>query len=55
METKYYDHKKNELKDKKILEALARAARDYENGAILEARDELADIVNAIDEFDAHN
>lgn len=51
METKYF--KKGELKDKEILEALTRAARYYEDGAICEVRDELADIIIAIDEFDA--
>lgn len=40
-----------ELKDKKIISALRKAANDYENGEIAEVRDLLADIVNAIDEF----
>jgi len=34
---------------------LAQAAKDYENGAILEVRDVLADIVVAIDHFDLYN
>ena len=41
-----------ELQDKKIIKALTQAAKDYENGEIAEVRDLLADIVNAIDEFD---
>jgi hypothetical protein len=41
-----------ELKDEKIAKALRQAAQDYENGAIAEVRDLLADIVNAIDEFE---
>ena len=44
--------KNGELKDKKIMEALLQATKDYENGAIAEARDTLVDIVNAIDEFE---
>lgn len=40
-----------ELRDDKILEALKQAAKDYEDGAISEVRDVLADIVDAIDEF----
>ena len=40
-----------ELKDDKILKALKQAAKDYEDGAIAEVRDVLADIVEAIDEF----
>lgn len=40
-----------ELRDDKILKALKQAAKDYEDGAISEAQDVLADIVEAIDEF----
>lgn len=40
-----------ELKDDKILKALKQAVKDYEDGAIAEVRDVLADIVEAIDEF----
>lgn len=40
-----------ELKDDKILKALKQAAKDYEDGAISEVRDVLADIVDAIDDF----
>lgn len=41
-----------ELKDRDIIAALKQAAIDYEDGAILEVRDTLAEIVEAIDEFD---
>ena len=44
--------KNGELQDKKIIEALQKAADWYEDGAIAEVRDLLVDIVNAIDEFD---
>lgn len=46
---KYY--KQGQLEDEKILDAMLRAMMNYENGALIEARDLLADIVNAIDEF----
>lgn len=52
---RFYNSKENELEDQKILAALAQAAKDYENGAILEARDVLADIVVAIDHFGLYN
>lgn len=41
-----------ELSDKKIVIALKQAAFDYEVGAILEVRDTLKEIVNAIDAFE---
>ena len=44
-------YKNGELKDKKIVEALRKAADDYENGALIETRDLLLEIVDAIDEF----
>lgn len=44
--------KNGELQDKKIIEALQKAADWYEDGAIAEVRDLLVNIVNAIDEFD---
>lgn len=44
--------KKGELQDKKIAAALRQAAEDYENGEIIEVKDVLIDIVNAITEFD---
>ena len=43
--------KNGELKDKKIVAALQQAAKNYENGEIIEVRDLLAEIVYAIDEF----
>lgn len=43
--------KHDELEDEKIVEALKEAAEDYEDGAILEVRDVLVDIVKAIDEW----
>ena len=50
METKFW--KNNELDDQAIINALHQAANDYENGAIIETRDTLIMIINAIDEFD---
>lgn len=44
-------YKRGELDDAGIVAALQRAARDYENGALIEVRDVLAEIVDAIDEF----
>lgn len=41
-----------ELNDAKITAALKQAAKDYENGEILEVREMLWKITNAIDEFD---
>ena len=52
---RFWDNKTKELKDREILKALAQAAKDYEDGAILEARDALADIVIAIDHFGLYN
>lgn len=49
MKNRFY--KNGELQDIKILKALAYAHDDYDNGAILEVRDLLAEIVEAIDEF----
>ena len=53
METTFF--KNHELLDKEIVTALKPAAKDYEDGAILEARDALADIVQSIDEFSNEN
>ena len=50
---KYYDAKSKTLKDEKIANALRQAAIDYENGDIVDVRDVLADIISAIDQFDA--
>ena len=44
--------KKGQLEDKKIVAALHKAAENYENGEIIEVRDLLQEIVNAIDEFE---
>lgn len=44
--------KNGELKDKKIEEALRKAADDYADGAIIEVRDLLVEIVLAINEFE---
>lgn len=40
------------LQDKRVVFALQQAARDYENGAIIEVRDTLLEIVAAIDAFE---
>ena len=50
MSKKYYENK--ELKDKEIASALRKLAKRYENGEIVEVRDELIDIVNSIKEFE---
>ena len=38
-----------ELNDKKNLKLIKQALKDYEDGALIEARDALAEVVNAID------
>ena len=48
--SKFY--RKGELQDKKIVEALEQAAKDYENGEILEVKGVLIEIINAITEFE---
>lgn len=50
---KYFDEREKCLKDKKIIKALQNAAKNYESGCIAEVRDELIDVINAIDAFDA--
>lgn len=50
MKSQFYAN--GELNDSKIIEALNEALCCYENGELLEARETLADIVKAIDEFD---
>lgn len=47
--------KNHELLDEEIIKALKRAPNDYENGAIIEVRDVLYDIVQSIDEFSHEN
>lgn len=44
--------KKGELQDKKIVAALHQAAEDYENGEIIEVKDVLIEITNAITDFE---
>lgn len=46
-------YKSGKLKDKEIVSALRQAADDYENGELIEVRDLLQDIVDAIDEFES--
>lgn len=50
MEMKFW--KNNELDDAAIIKALKQAVKDYEDGAIAEVHDTLAEIVVAIDEFE---
>lgn len=47
--------KNGQLNDTLVLAAIKTALDDFENGAIMEARDTLADIVNAIDEWSKEN
>lgn len=51
MEMKFW--KNNKLDDAAIIKALNQAVKDYEDGAIAEVRDTLAEIVVTIDEFEA--
>ena len=44
--------KKGELQDKQIAAALHQAAEDYENGEIVEVKDVLIEIINAITDFE---
>lgn len=44
-------YKNGNLEDKKIGAALRKAADDYENGELIEVRDLLLEIINAVDEF----
>lgn len=50
MQMKFLKH--GELQDIEIINALKKSAYDYENGAILEVRDLLVEIVNAIDDWE---
>lgn len=43
--------KNGKLEDKKIQTALRKAADDFENGELIEVRDLLLEIINAIDEY----
>ena len=44
--------KKGNLQDKNIITALHQAATDYENGEIIEVKDVLIEIINAITDFE---
>lgn len=48
----YYNERKKELKDEKILDALEKCKEMYMNGEVAEIQDILTDIVNAIDAFE---
>lgn len=48
-------YKNGVLQDTKIIEALKQAVVDYENGELIEVRDLLEEIINAIDEFSEEN
>lgn len=48
---KYYNKKTKELDDERIANDLRKLADDYENGEIVEVRDALLDIVEAIDDY----
>lgn len=43
--------RKDELQDDKIIASIQAAAREYENGEIIEARDRMLEIIAAIDEW----
>jgi hypothetical protein len=45
-------YRKGELKDEKIVLALRQAAEDYENGEIIEVKDVLIEIIDALTEFE---
>lgn len=49
---KFYISSEKELDDRAVINALKQALNDYRQGAILECRDTLKQIVNAIDKFD---
>lgn len=48
--TKLFENGK--LNDELVLATIDQARRDYAYGAIIEARDALLDVINAIDDFD---
>lgn len=48
--TKFFE--KGNLQDKQIIAALHQAAEDYENGEIIEVKDMLIEIINAITDFE---
>ena len=47
----YYKERENVLDDEEIVNDLRKAADDYENGEILEVRDNLLAIVRSINRF----
>lgn len=49
---KFYLSAEKELDDRAVINAIKEALNDYRQGAILECRDTLKQIVNAIDKFD---
>lgn len=49
---KFYLAAENELDDRAIINAIKEALNDYRQGAILECRDTLKSVVNAINKFD---
>lgn len=49
---KFYDGLTMELNDRAIMNAIKDALNDYSNGAIIECRDTLEKIVDAITEFE---
>ena len=48
---KYYNEKTKELDDNRILRDIRCAATLFEDGSIIESRDVMVDIINAIDAF----
>lgn len=48
MFNKYFDYQNNELNDYAIVSTLKLLAEDYKNGEIIEVKNELQEIVNAI-------
>ena len=47
--------KNGELQDERIISSIHAAAKEYESGEIIEARDRMLEIIAAIDEYmDSH-
>lgn len=44
-------YKDGELNDKRVIEALNKAIEDYKDGELIEVRDTLLEIINAIDDL----
>ena len=49
---KLYDEVAMELNDRAIIDAIKSALNDYSNGSIIECRDTLEKVVDAITEFE---